>query len=124
MSVYVDDMAAAFGGMIMCHMWADSDAELLAMADRIGVARKWIQGHPELSFGPHRSASWVHFDIAKSKRMLAVRFGAIETDRYGPVIHAAQIRLSAAIVAGDDEAAASASKTLAQIDRRRKGGAP
>ncbi len=83
MAVYVDDMKAAFGSMIMCHMWADSDAELLAMADRIGVQRKWIEGHQTLSFGKHRNASWVHFDT-QSKRALAVRAGAIETARYGP----------------------------------------
>lgn len=94
MSVYVDDMRAPFGNMVMCHMWADSDDELLAMADRIGVQRKWIQGHATLSFGKHRNASWVHFDIAQSKRALAVKHGAIETDKYGPIEHTARLKIA------------------------------
>lgn len=69
MPVYVDDMRAKFGRMVMCHMLADSTEELLAMADKIGVARKWIQ-HP----GTFRE----HFDIALSKRALAVQHGAVE----------------------------------------------
>lgn len=69
MSVYVDNMRASFGRMKMCHMVADTSAELLAMADAIGVARKWLQ-HP---------GSWKeHFDIALSKRALAVVYGARE----------------------------------------------
>lgn len=72
MAVYVDNMEAAFGRMKMCHMIADTSEELLAMADRIGVARKWIQ-YP----GTPRE----HFDIAKGKRALAVRCGAIEITR-------------------------------------------
>ena len=64
MSVYVDDMHAPYGRLIMCHMLADTDAELHAMADRIGVARKWHQGD--------------HYDIALSKRRLAIKFGAVE----------------------------------------------
>lgn len=75
MAVYVDDMykypLGQFGRMKMSHMAADSTEELLAMADRIGVARKWIQ-HP----GTDRE----HFDIALSKRALAVAAGAIEVD--------------------------------------------
>ena len=43
MTVYVDNMQASYGRMKMCHMVADSTDELLAMADRIGVARKWLQ---------------------------------------------------------------------------------
>ncbi|HET7111693.1 MAG TPA: DUF4031 domain-containing protein [Gemmatimonadales bacterium] len=69
MSVYVDDMKAAFGRMKMCHMVADSNAELLAMVDRIGVARKWIQAE---------GTSREHFDIALSKRAEAVKAGAVE----------------------------------------------
>jgi NRPS condensation-like uncharacterized protein len=69
MSVYVDDMRAKFGRMVMCHMLADSDEELTAMADRIGVARQWHQ-YP----GTFKS----HFDIALSKRALAVEAGAVE----------------------------------------------
>jgi len=115
-SVYVDDMRAPFGNMVMCHMWADSDDELLAMADRIGVQRKWIQGHPLLSFGKHRNASWVHFDIATSKRGLAVKFGAIETDRFGPVIHTTKLRLAAAISAGDETAVRAARERLASYE--------
>jgi hypothetical protein len=69
MAVYVDDMEAPFGRLIMCHMIADSTEELLAMADKIGVDRKWIQkaGTPN-----------EHFDIAKSKKRLALEAGAIE----------------------------------------------
>ena len=69
MTVYVDDMKAQFGRMVMCHMLADTDEELLAMADRIGVQRRWHQ-HP----GTPRS----HFDIALSKRAEAVKAGAQE----------------------------------------------
>ncbi|KIC42203.1 hypothetical protein RA27_02065 [Ruegeria sp. ANG-R] len=73
MTVYVDDMHKSpmgqFGRMKMCHMIADSTEELLAMADRIGVARKWLQDP-----GTHQE----HFDIAMSKRALAVKAGAKE----------------------------------------------
>jgi len=68
MSVYVDNMRAGFGRMIMCHMIADSTEELLAMADGIGVARKWIQ---------KPGADHEHFDICLSKRAKAIELGAI-----------------------------------------------
>lgn len=69
MTVYVDDMRASYGRMIMCHMIADTDEELHAMADRIGVARRWWQS-PEKTSGSH-------YDIALSKRELAVKLGAV-----------------------------------------------
>ena len=69
MSVYVDPAAHRFGRMTMCHMMADTSDELLAMADRIGVAQRWLQ-HP----GEWRE----HFDVCKSKRALAVAAGAVE----------------------------------------------
>lgn len=79
MTVYVDDMRAPFGGMVMCHMVADSTDELLAMADRIGVSRRWLQ-----KGGTHHE----HFDIALSKRALAVKAGAVEinSSRLGRII--------------------------------------
>lgn len=121
MSVYVDDMRARHRGLVMCHMWADTDAELLAMADRIGVARKWIQGHSTLSHGRHKLAQWVHFDIATSKRTLAIRFGAIETDRYGPTEHVTRLKMRTALIAGDLGAVRACQRHLNHISEKRKG---
>jgi hypothetical protein len=51
-------------------MWADTTAELLDMADRIGVHRRWIQ----------KQGTWKeHFDVSLTKRALAVHCGARET---------------------------------------------
>jgi hypothetical protein len=72
MAVYVDDMEAGFGRMVMCHMVADTDDELHAMADQIGMARKWHQK----AGTPHS-----HYDICKSKRAKAVALGALEIGR-------------------------------------------
>jgi hypothetical protein len=69
MSVYVDQPIHPFGRMVMCHMMADTTEELLSMADRIGVQRKWIQ-----KAGTPRE----HFDVCMSKRRLAVEHGAVE----------------------------------------------
>ena len=66
MTVYVDDVFAPYRGMLMCHMVADTEDELHRMADMIGVDRRWYQ----------RSASTPHYDVAKSKRLLAIGFGA------------------------------------------------
>jgi hypothetical protein len=62
-------MQAQFSYMKMCHMIADSAQELLAMADRIGVQRKWLQ---------KAGTCYEHFDICLSKRKLAVKAGAVE----------------------------------------------
>jgi hypothetical protein len=85
MSVYVDDVAIPFGKMLMCHMWADSLDELIAMAHKLELRIQWIQGHPTLSAPAYRKASWVHFDISKGKKTLAIQYGAILTDKYGPL---------------------------------------
>lgn len=77
MTVFVDDVRHRFGNMVMCHMWADNLDELLQMADRIGVQRKWLQRPPK--------ASWRHFDISLSKKALAIAAGAVLTDKYGPL---------------------------------------
>lgn len=72
MTVYVDNMRAKFGRMIMCHMIADTDDELHAMAACIGVSRRWWQS-PEKTSGSH-------YDIALTKRKLALDHGAVEID--------------------------------------------
>lgn len=71
MTVYVDDMKAEFQPThrpgrryVMSHMIADTDDELHAMADKIGVLRKWFQGD--------------HYDITQSKKSLAIAAGAKE----------------------------------------------
>lgn len=71
MTVYVDKMRAPYGRMIMCHMVADTVEELHAMADIIGVKRRWFQDH-----------HMPHYDISLGRRRLAVENGAIEIDRY------------------------------------------
>ena len=72
MTVYVDDMhlypAGQLGRMKMSHLLADTDEELHAMADKIGVTRRWHQAPPR-----HDS----HYDIAMSKRAQALAHGAI-----------------------------------------------
>ena len=59
-------MTAGYGRLVMCHMIADDLVELLEMADRIGVDWKWLQ---------YAATPKEHFDIALSKRKLAVAAG-------------------------------------------------
>lgn len=115
MTVYVDDVAHPFQGMIMCHMWADTEAELFAMADKIGVARKWIQGHPT-SIGKGKHASWVHFDIARSKRALALNSGAVLTDLFGP----AEWQANRDLQSNDPKRVEHAVQTLSNIANSRE----
>jgi hypothetical protein len=66
--VYVDMPILPYGRMMMCHMMADSLEELHAMADKIGIQRKWFQSY----------SAYPHYDICKSKRRLAIKYGAVE----------------------------------------------
>lgn len=75
MTVYVDEAAYKYGRMVMCHMLADTPAELAAMARAIEVRPCWFQ----------HKASAPHFDICKSKRDRAIKAGAIPVDRKGIV---------------------------------------
>lgn len=90
MTVYVDDVRHPYGRMVMCHMWADTDEELHAMADAIGVARRWHQHPPK--------ARWSHYDISLGMKAKALARGAVLTDRYGPAEHVARLRGDATTV--------------------------
>lgn len=71
--VYVDDMykipLGQFGRMKMSHMIADTTEELLEMADKIGLNKKWIQ---------YPNTKKEHFDVSISLRKKAIAAGAKE----------------------------------------------
>lgn len=78
MSVYVDELkdAEPYGNKgtwrfrWFCHMFADTFEELFDFAESIGLSSRWFQ---------YRERSWMaHFDLTKTKRIAAVRAGAIE----------------------------------------------
>jgi len=65
MTVYVDDSFIPFGRMLMSHMMATDIDELHAMADKIGLNRKWFQ-----------DKRIPHYDVSKSLREKAINAGA------------------------------------------------
>lgn len=78
MSVYVDSLqpctvqrGSCFFKTGACHMFADSEPELHELAGKIGLKRSWFQQHRKLP----------HYDLAASKRELAVKAGALQVDR-------------------------------------------
>lgn len=104
MTVYVDNMRAKFGRMVMCHMIAMSEAELHDMADRIGIQRKWYQGD--------------HYDISLSKRALAVENGAVEITMKQCAAMAAMVRRGHPMP--DPERAIEARRALSRKERARR----
>src|SRR5262249_9432125 len=107
-TVYVDDMRARFGRMTMCHMIADTDDELHAMADRIGVARKW-----------HQITSDSHYDIALSKKALAIEYGARPITWRQCGVMCANRRATGSL--GEPETAIAAFRTRLAANERLKG---
>lgn len=67
--VYIDSYNAKYRRMIMCHMMADTSAELIEMAKAIGVAERWIQD---------KDTPREHFDICLSMKAKALKLGAKE----------------------------------------------
>jgi len=82
MSVYVDSYFAPYGRMQMSHMIADTLTELHAMADKIGIARRWFQ----------EQSSFPHYDVCKAKRELAIRFGALPLEKRQYVMKMRELR--------------------------------
>jgi hypothetical protein len=71
MSCYVDKLTN-YGWKLgsSCHLIADSVEELHEFADSIGLKRSWFQ-----------PKSTPHYDLTSSKRIEAVKSGAIELGR-------------------------------------------
>lgn len=67
-TVYVDTARHPFNGYVMCHMVADSLEELHAMAEKIGMQRRWFQTPPK--------ASHPHYDVPEHRRTQALALGA------------------------------------------------
>jgi hypothetical protein len=86
MSVYVDSAIHHMRGQLMCHMFSPDLAELHAMADRLGMERRWFQDPATMR------VSWPHYDIEEDRRSLALDLGAIVCDRYQTVAMAAIIQ--------------------------------
>ena len=72
MGVYIDSMNKPYGRMIMCHMVADSQEELLNMARKIGLNIRWLQ---------YPNTYKEHFDISLGYKAKALAHGAKEISR-------------------------------------------
>jgi hypothetical protein len=81
-SVYVDKGRNWFGRMLMAHMVADTPDELHAMADAVGLQRRWFQ-----SF-----ASAPHYDLCQAKRAEAIQLGAKICGRHEFITHVRRIK--------------------------------
>lgn len=73
MAVYVDEAIWHWRGKVWCHLLADSLEELHTFGRSIGLQRAWFQEPPK--------SKYPHYDIPETRRMIAVKKGAIEIDR-------------------------------------------
>lgn len=94
MAVYVDSSKHRLGLMIMSHMWADDEGELLAFCDKIGFDRAWIQRPGVRPARDKKPARWLHCDVSQMMRARAVEAGAIQTDLDGPLEHVSKLALA------------------------------
>lgn len=86
MTVYIDALKHYKGTGLKhstwCHMIADSFAELHAMADKLGMQRKWFQ----------KGAWHPHYDLIPRRRARALEYGAVELPRREFAVKLRQLR--------------------------------
>lgn len=72
MAVFVDNVFIHVRGNVWCHMACDSSdlTELHQMAKAIGLRRDWLH-----------NGSIPHYDVTASKRLMAIKLGAIPIDK-------------------------------------------
>lgn len=75
--VYVDDAAIMHRSMLMYHLFSPDLDALHAMAQGIGMERRWFQDPATMP-----DISWPHYDIPHMIRGHAIELGAIPVDRY------------------------------------------
>lgn len=90
MAIYVDPIRryghvkgqAQRHGVQWCHMATDCNvAELHAMADRIGLSRRYFQPHNTMP----------HYDLVPTMRTVAIRCGAIEVSSMEMVVRCSKV---------------------------------
>lgn len=83
MAVYVDNAQITWRGRKWCHLVADSLDELHQFAGVLGLRRSWFQSQ----------ASFPHYDVTIETRAVALRLGAINSDRRTLISCARRLRL-------------------------------
>ena len=73
LAVYVDQPVWEWRGRRWCHLLADTDEELHAFAEALGLERAWFQHRDEMPWKDH-------YDIPDELRAEAIRAGAVEVD--------------------------------------------
>ncbi|OTG95752.1 DUF4031 domain-containing protein [Acinetobacter sp. ANC 3832] len=71
MAIYVDRAKVSFRGQEWCHLMADTLDELHYFVKMVGIDARLF----------HQSASYPHYDITLSMRMIVLAHGAIDADR-------------------------------------------
>ena len=69
MGVYVDDAIWPWRGRRWCHLVADTEDELHAFGDRLGLQRKWFQQRADRPWQDH-------YDLHEAARDVAIALGA------------------------------------------------
>lgn len=64
--IYIDGFFYPWRSMKMSHLIGTDEKELIEFGKKIGLEKKWLQ-----------RGSLLHFDVCKSKRVLAIKNGAV-----------------------------------------------